>query len=249
MDAGDLRAPDADAAHQPLLVEDEGIDALLERRRREILAESLVEDHQAGAGPQLEPLALVEVAERGLIHEEERVAEGLGPGLEAVGGGQRAVVAGDLPALAQRPVAVLARDDEAALQDAREHQHRDRLVAQLLRVRHGAIERRERLRGFAADLARARRQRGVRAEDAAGEQRQRRGQRRHSPRPRARVPLRHSVLLWATWPAARWRRDRTGAARGTRSRSGGSARPSCPAAPSSPRRRMRPAAWPRPDRA
>src|SRR5262245_20885424 len=127
MDAGDLGAPDADAAHQTLLVEDEGVHALLDRRGREVLAESLVEDDQAGPRPQLEAFGLVEVGERVLVHEEEHVAKGLGSGLEPVGGGQRAVVCDGLSSLAQRAVSEFTSDDEAALHDAREDQHRDRL--------------------------------------------------------------------------------------------------------------------------
>src|SRR5574342_500071 len=80
MDPGDLRALDADAAHQPLLVEDEGVHALLERRGREDLAEALVQHDQARPRPQLPAVAPVEVGERVLVHEEQDVAEGLGAG-------------------------------------------------------------------------------------------------------------------------------------------------------------------------
>src|SRR5688572_22888646 len=53
MDAGDLRALDADTGHQPLLVEDVRVDVARERVRRHRLREALVDDDQARAAADL----------------------------------------------------------------------------------------------------------------------------------------------------------------------------------------------------
>src|SRR5262245_60347813 len=73
MDRGDLRALEPDAPHQALLIEDEGVDPLLQRRRRQVLAESRVEHDQARPRSELPAIALLQVRQRRLVHEEQRV--------------------------------------------------------------------------------------------------------------------------------------------------------------------------------
>jgi hypothetical protein len=61
IDPRDLGALDSDAAHQSLLVEDEGVDVTLDRDRREILGDRGVDDHEARSNGDLPAVALVEV--------------------------------------------------------------------------------------------------------------------------------------------------------------------------------------------
>src|SRR5512143_763729 len=70
-DPGDLRALDSHAGHQALLAEDEGIDVLRERRAGDRLGESRIDHDDARSDAELEALALVEIGERAVVHEEE----------------------------------------------------------------------------------------------------------------------------------------------------------------------------------
>ena len=92
-DPGDLRTLDAHAGHQPLLAEDECVDVLRERRAGDRLAHALIDDDDARPDAELEALALVEIGERAVVHEEERVAEDLDARLQPVGSRDGVVVA------------------------------------------------------------------------------------------------------------------------------------------------------------
>src|SRR3546814_4870817 len=76
-------------------------------------AGALVDHHYVRRRADLPAVAVVEVAQRLLVHEVDRVAEGLEARLQTEGGGRRAVVLTDGVVLEQRAFTVLAADDEA----------------------------------------------------------------------------------------------------------------------------------------
>src|SRR5437867_4623490 len=116
-DSGDLRALDPHACHQALLVEDERVDVVLERRARERAGDTLVHHDDARADADLPALTLVEILDRGVRHQEERVAERLHAGLQTVRSGNGTVVP-DRPALlAEHAFAILGAYQEARLDD------------------------------------------------------------------------------------------------------------------------------------
>src|SRR5499433_1067633 len=119
-DAADLRALQPEPRHEPLLGEDEGVDVAPAGRGGEGLGLALVDDHDARAHADLEALALVEIGQRGVGHEEESVAEALHARLQTVGRRDRIVVARVLATLEQHPLAVLAAEEESRLDDVRE---------------------------------------------------------------------------------------------------------------------------------
>src|SRR5262245_12829900 len=82
-DLGDLVALHPDPSHQPLLAEDERVDVVLRRRRRQRLRLALVDYGHGRADTDLEAFGLVELPERAGVHEEQRVAVLLRPGLQA----------------------------------------------------------------------------------------------------------------------------------------------------------------------
>src|SRR3546814_1059255 len=77
MDLGDLGAFDGDAGHEALLVEEEHQDIVLGRGGRQRRAGALVDHHYVRRRADLPAVAVVEVAQRLLVHEVDRVAEGL----------------------------------------------------------------------------------------------------------------------------------------------------------------------------
>src|SRR2546425_316195 len=85
VDLGDLRALDAGPRHQAPLVEDEGVDVARERRAGDRFGDTLVDDHDAWTDADLETSARVEIVQRLVRHEEERVAERLQAGLQTFG--------------------------------------------------------------------------------------------------------------------------------------------------------------------
>src|SRR5262245_19212903 len=130
IELGDLRPLDADAGHQPLLIEDERIDVLRDRRAGERPGEARIDDHDARTDAEFEAAAPVEIGQRLVVHEEERIAEALDAGLEPVGRRHRVVVAGDLAVLLEHPVADLGSEHEAGLVDAREDENAPGLLAE-----------------------------------------------------------------------------------------------------------------------
>ena len=103
----DLVALDAQAGHQPLLAEDEGIDIVLGGGGGQRLGLAFVHHDDARADADLEALVGAEGADRRLVHQEHGVAELLRAGLQAEGGAAGVVVAGRLSTLEQHAVAVL----------------------------------------------------------------------------------------------------------------------------------------------
>src|SRR3546814_2861741 len=77
IDLGDLGAFDGDAGHEALLVEEEHQDIVLGRGGRQRRAGALVDHHSVRRRADLPAVAVVEVAQRLLVHEVDRVAEGL----------------------------------------------------------------------------------------------------------------------------------------------------------------------------
>ena len=67
---GDLGSLDAHTAHQPFLIKNESVNSFLQRGRGKIFTEARIKDHQAGAGTQLEAGAVIEIAQRVLVHKE-----------------------------------------------------------------------------------------------------------------------------------------------------------------------------------
>src|SRR3546814_14934354 len=84
-----------DAVHEAHLVDEEHQDIDLGRGGRERRAGALVEHHYVRRRADLPAVAVVEVAQRLLVHEVDRVAEGLEARLQTEGGGRRAVVLTD----------------------------------------------------------------------------------------------------------------------------------------------------------
>src|SRR5882724_2199882 len=165
VDPGNLRSLDTDTTHQSLLVEDKSIDAFLQRCGRQVLAESRVQYNQTRSCPQFKPGAVVEILHRCIVHEKQDIAKSLNPGLKSIGRRQRPIIGDRLAAFAQRPVTELARDNETAFDDARENQHRHRLVAQSFRARRMLVEVIQGRSRLPVDGACVRRQRRSRAKD------------------------------------------------------------------------------------
>src|SRR6266850_8430287 len=120
LDAADLRALQAEPGHQPLLVEEDRIHVVLECRGRKCPRRADVEDDDARPAAELEAAALVEIAEGGIAHEEQGIAERLNAGLEAVRGSGGVVVADRLATLAKRALAILRPEEKPSFHDARE---------------------------------------------------------------------------------------------------------------------------------
>src|SRR5262245_17817255 len=139
-DPRDLRSLDADPGHETLLVEDEGVHVARDRVAGDGLPDALVDDDDARADAELETVGRVELVERGVVHEEERVAELLYARLEAVGRGDGVVVAGHLAVLAQHALTDLAPEHEAGLDDPRKDEDPRRLLPENLRARLLRVE-------------------------------------------------------------------------------------------------------------
>src|SRR5262245_35440287 len=152
VDPRDLRPLDARPGHEPLLAEDEGVDVARDRVAGHGPPHALVDDDDARADADLEAVGRVELVERGLGHEEERVSELLHARLEPVRGGDGVVVAGDLAALEERALADLAAEHEARLHHRREHENALRLLAEELRTRLPRVEAVQRRAGLASEL-------------------------------------------------------------------------------------------------
>src|SRR6266567_2325951 len=122
-DPGDLRALYAEARHQPLLIEDEGIDVLRDRGAGERLADARVDDNDARADAELPAVAPVEIGERAVVHEEEGVTEDLDAGLQPVRRRDGVIIA-DGPAIREEHAFThLSAEHEAGFHHAREDEH------------------------------------------------------------------------------------------------------------------------------
>jgi len=85
-------------------------------------------------------------------HEEERVAEYLNADLEPVGRGDGVVETDRAPPLLQHPLADLAPEHEAGLDDARKDEDADGLAAEQLRFGVVRVELLQRLRRVPFEL-------------------------------------------------------------------------------------------------
>src|SRR6266481_7918105 len=140
IDLGYLRALDADATHQSLLIEDESVNTTLERRRGKILAKALVQDDKGWPGSQFPAVTVVEILKRCIVHKKQAVAKGLNPGLKAKGARERSIIAYCPTFFAQGAIAILRGEEEATLDDIREDQDPPCLVPQILRSRRTAVK-------------------------------------------------------------------------------------------------------------
>jgi hypothetical protein len=97
LDLGDLRPLQAKPGHQPFLAEDKGIDILCDGRGRQRFRDPGIYDDNTGADADLEALAFVEIPERLVGHEEQRVLKISHTGLQAIRNSNNAIIA-DRPA-------------------------------------------------------------------------------------------------------------------------------------------------------
>ncbi len=118
--ARDFRPLEPKPRHQSLLAERKGVDVLGERGARHARGSTLVHDNHAWARPDGPPVALLEVVEGGVRHEEQRVAEPLPTRLQSERGRRDVVVGDRFSALSERTVTGLTAKNKAALVDLRE---------------------------------------------------------------------------------------------------------------------------------
>src|SRR4029079_17509488 len=92
----DLRTFETQPGHQPRLAEWKRIDVVPDGRRRGALGRTLVHYHDARSRSDRPAVMPVEIGDRLVGHQEQRVAVGLAAGLQAVGNRADLVIAGRL---------------------------------------------------------------------------------------------------------------------------------------------------------
>src|SRR6185437_12854873 len=127
----DLVALYAEARHQSLLAEDEGVDVVLQRGGRGGLRLALVEHDDARTDANLETIRVDELIECLRVHEEHRVAVLLASRLQSKRRAGRLVKVSRRPILQQRTLAVLTTNPEAGFLDARKDQYCLRFCSEL----------------------------------------------------------------------------------------------------------------------
>src|ERR1700733_3981507 len=115
MNPCDLGTFKAESRHQALLTERDGVNILAQRRARQAGGRTLVPDHDARARPDRPAIALLQVLQGAVIHEEQRVAELLSAGLQANRRRRDVVVAVRPAADLEHAITALAADDQAGL--------------------------------------------------------------------------------------------------------------------------------------
>src|SRR5262249_42318913 len=118
VDLADLGALKSEPAHQALLVEEHSVHVVLQRRGGQAPGFALVEADQARCRTHLEALALVQILERRIGHEEQRVPVLLHTRLEPIGRRHGVVVADGPPTFDERALSVLPAEHEPGLDDA-----------------------------------------------------------------------------------------------------------------------------------
>ena len=83
--ARDLGSFQSDTRHQAALTERKGIDVLRCRGGGHAARKPAIDNHNAGAGTNRPAIASLQVVERGIVHEEQGVAEGLYTRLQSIG--------------------------------------------------------------------------------------------------------------------------------------------------------------------
>ena len=121
-------------------MEDDGDDGVLDGLGAEALAGAGVNNGDATVDAGAPAIALPEVFEHGLVHEEDDLGSLLGAELDTHGGGEDGVVVDDLAVHLECALAVLSADEEAGLDDAGEHQHPGGLANELLVARAQVVE-------------------------------------------------------------------------------------------------------------
>src|SRR5208282_157448 len=94
---GDFGALNAETSHQTLLVEDERVDVVLQGRGGQRPCLAFVDDDNGRPDPDFPTIARVQILNRLVVHQEQRVAELLHAGLQAKGP-RHGVIAPDDPA-------------------------------------------------------------------------------------------------------------------------------------------------------
>src|SRR5215471_4178860 len=117
IDPSDLRALQAESRHQPSLAEENRIDILARGGGRETGGGAFVQDDDARARADLPAVAVFEILQRLVTHEEQSIAKLLGAGLQAIRCRHRVVIPNCLALLAQGAFAVLPANNEAGLDD------------------------------------------------------------------------------------------------------------------------------------
>src|SRR5207249_11116810 len=112
-DSADLGTLDPHTSHQAPLVEDERVDVTLERRACERSSDALVHHDDARTDADFPAVTVVEILDRGVRHQEERVAEPLHAGLQAVRSRDGAVKPDRTAILAEHALAILSAYNEA----------------------------------------------------------------------------------------------------------------------------------------
>jgi len=95
------------------LIEGEGVDSAVHRAGGQVSRHPLIDDDNAGAGPDLPPPGSVHPIQRFLIHEEQRVAIFLNARLQAVGSSGRSVMGSRFAMDEENSFAPLGADDKA----------------------------------------------------------------------------------------------------------------------------------------
>ena len=140
--------------HQSLLVENEGIGVILQRRTRQVFGKAFVDDHDRRTRANLPSLGFVQIIDGRFVHQEYRIAVGLRAGLQAPGAGNRVVVIDHFRALFQHALAVTAAEHQAGFDDVGENEDSPGLLGDLLRERVRAVERSQGLVCVLIEIAR-----------------------------------------------------------------------------------------------
>jgi cation diffusion facilitator family transporter len=152
VDAGDLRALDAQADHQALLVEDERIGVVLQRRGGQVAGHAGIDRDHRRADADLPSAGAVQVLHRVVVHQKDDISVGFRTGLPAPGSGHRVVVAVHACTLHQHALAVAATEHQSGLEDLRKHQDGPGTLAQRVGCGIGLVQCLQRLGCLGVEL-------------------------------------------------------------------------------------------------
>jgi hypothetical protein len=113
VDPHDFGALEAEAGHQTLLIEDEGVDAAMKGVGREAAGHSFVYDDDARAGADLPAARVVYPVHGVLVHQEKGVTVLLNTSLQAIGSGYGSVSPAGLTTHKKYSLTSLGANDES----------------------------------------------------------------------------------------------------------------------------------------